>query len=166
MTDDEREESPKHLLRRWRRRCQSAALAHYRAARHYDGCFFWLGSTLIVVSTVAAVLAGRPMFGVPVGELDTLALLISAATVSLASVQVFRNDAARADRHRRTAATYSAIKRDIEHIASTKDRDCSYDSELRLLRLRLRVVAEESPGVPGGIWKKVDADAPSRSAEL
>ena len=166
MEDQSEQTEPLRLLRRWRRRCQSASLAHYKAARYYDACYAWLGGSLIVISIAAAVLAGRPLLGLTSEATNAAALFASAVTVSLASLQVFRNDASRADRHRRTAASYSSIKRDIEQMFVCCDELCSKKGALNDLKLRLRVVAEESLGVPGRIWRRVDQEAPYRTGEL
>jgi hypothetical protein len=141
-------------------------LAHYRTARYHDDWNVWLGGLLIVTSIVAAVLAGRTLFSIDEATTNTLALVASAFTVSLASLQVFRGDASRADGHRRTAAAYSAIKRDIEQMFTNTEGAPANACALEMLKLRLKVVAEESLGVPGRIWRRVDREAPSRSGDL
>lgn len=162
----------RRILKKWRNRCARAALAHYASARRHDLEHLGLGVVLIVVSTISTVLAGRPLFGLAVEWLDNTVLLAAAVTLALATVQVFRNDAARADKHRRTAAAFSEVKREIECMLVDLGGECTPPAsspqglDLSMIKLKLKMLAEESLGVRGSIWRKVDREVSALGREL
>lgn len=83
--------------------------------------------------------------------------VMSVSTLVLACLQIFLQDASRAERYRRTGARYAAVKRDFELLVSQLSTNGRVDeSKLNAAKHRLDELADEALAVPGPVWRSVE----------
>ncbi len=108
------EESIKSLLYEWARRTLMALDAHYDAARFLSRRNYYIDIPAMVLAGVV----GTSVFVTLEQEVDIRIKIvvgpISLVAAVLSTLQIFLKYAERAQKHKHTAARYSAIKREIK----------------------------------------------------
>jgi len=144
------------LLRKWQQRARTNQMQHYEAAKIFDRAHRALGIPVVVLSTVVgtAVFATlQKQVGLKiqlfVGSLSVLAAI-------LAALQTFLRFSERAEKHRSTAATYSAVRHGIEMVTHEPVALRGPLKEfLEGIRTQIDSLAQSAPNVPDRVWRRI-----------
>jgi hypothetical protein len=155
MVANGKERSIIDLLAAWNWRAKRASLSQYETARRLDRRHYLLGILLVSCSVISTCLAGRALFGLSNVTLDSFMTVFSAATLTIACLHVFLQDAARAERYRRSGSRFAAIKREIEQALAWPNTNLS-EPFLNSVRKQLDDLSGEALPIPDRVWKYVD----------
>jgi len=136
----------------WLKRAREALFSHYTAAEKYDRLNRRLGIPVLILTTIVgtSVFASLQQKVDPI--LQILVGLISVAAAILAGLQTFLGFAERAERHRMTAARYSALRREIEFLLAVENTKFHDPEHLDALRVKIDKLGEEAPSITSKIW--------------
>jgi hypothetical protein len=145
------------LLTKWLNRSHIVLAAHHHASAVLDGRRYWLGISVIILTSfvgtsIFATLQGSP--NLPVKITVGLASFLAA---TLASLQTFLRYEERAERHRSAGIKYGMIMRELEQKVAFPPKE--EDELLRFIddiRIRWDKLNEESPIIPRAIWNRFD----------
>lgn len=144
----------------WYRRARESQFAHYKAA---DRCTR-LSRRLGVPSVLLCAAAGTTLFATLEndGSAPSLRLVVGLVTLlagALTGLQTFLGLPELANKHRSAAASYGAIRREIEQWQSLPPTTRSaVKSAMESIRNRLDDVALSVPDVPERAWKDAQRD--------
>ena len=142
---------PNELLINWLRGVKKAQIAYTRSAVHLEKLHYWLGGTVIVLSTLASTSLFATSFYVKVAS--SIASVIAAI---LASFQTFYRLSERAEKFRAIGAKYGQLRRDIEHkLAFLPESQEKLENYAELLLEKQNRIKEEAPPTPQWIWEEV-----------
>jgi hypothetical protein len=148
------------LLRQWLKRVRESAFAHYAAEEHYSRLHYYVG----LPATALAAIVGTTVFASLDAAVDIRIKfgvgLISVVTAIATGLQTFLRLPEQAERHRKVAGEYGAVRRQIEQNLVFNDR-ATYDL-IDEIRKRIDAIVANAPNVPKKIWtiaeKQADAD--------
>jgi hypothetical protein len=143
------------LVEKWTCTVDRATSGHYEAARHLDGRHRFIGLLLLSCSVAATCLAGRAMFYLPIAILDSFMTVFSAMTLAIACAHVFLKDEQRAEEHRRKAARYAVLRRELEQLQCAPSDPTQ--SQLTDIRTQMADLTEVGLTIPARIWTKTEA---------
>jgi hypothetical protein len=142
---------PIELLKAWLKRARENQFAHYAAARRLEKRHSRIGipaavlSAIVGTSVFASLEANvQPWMKIAVG-------LLSVTAAILTSLQTFWRFSERAERHRKAAAEYASIRREMEQYLTFAD-GVTLDTMGRL-RKRLDDLASEFPSIDSKDWE-------------
>jgi hypothetical protein len=141
------------LLTRWLKRARESLFSHYTAAENCAKLNRRLGIPVLILTTIVgtSVFASLQQKVDPI--LQILVGLISVAAAILSGLQTFLGFAERAEKHRMTAARYSALRREIEFLLTFENNTKLHDPEhLDALRIKIDKLGEEAPSITSKIW--------------
>jgi hypothetical protein len=130
-------------------------MAHYQMADTLESRGRFLGVPVILLTALigTGVLASVATDVIPNGSKIVAGLLSLAASV-LSSLQTFFNYSDRAEKHRNSAARFGVVRRKLENLYAQRSEAISQQL-VDSLRQELDALAQESPRVPGGVFRKV-----------
>ena len=142
------------LLEKWTCTVDRATSGHYAAARRMDDLHYFIGLVLLFCAVVSTCLAGRAVFSIPIVTVDSFMTVFSAMTLVIAVAHVFLRHEVRAENHRRKAARYAALRRELEQLCAL-DRTQLTTSQLTDIRTRMDDLSEDGLTIPARIWTKL-----------
>lgn len=148
------------VLGAWYRRARESQFAHYRAANHYAAASRWLGVPSVLLSAVVGTtLFATLQEGGVAPALQVGAALVALAAAALSALQTFLGCDEKAAKHRAAAASYGAVRREIEQhqLMRTQSRT---DAEglVDTLRRHLDDVGASAPDISSRLWKAAQND--------
>ncbi len=141
------------LLVKWLERARTNQLQHYKAADYYSRANNLLGIPAAILSAVV----GTAVFSTlekKVGlRIELIVGSLSVLTAILAALQTFLRYAERAEKHRSVAASYGAMRKQIEEIGYLPVNQRGGLKEfLDGLRAQADSLAQGAPSPPPSIW--------------
>ena len=141
-----------NLLTKWHRKTKIAHIAYTRSATYFERIHYWLGGTIIVLSTIAStsIFATSLTFKI-------VASIASIAAAILAGFQTFYRLSERAEKYRLVSAKYGDLSMEIELCLSriNQDQDQNLEQNLQTIFGKLQRIREEAPTAPQKIWDSV-----------
>src|ERR1700761_9501576 len=150
----------KPILLKWLDRARTNQLQHYSAATYYSRLNNWLGIPAVITSAVV----GTTVFATLQKQVELKTQLvvgaISVLTAILAALQTFVRYSEKAEKHRSVAASYSAIRKQIEEIGYLPlESRGSLKEFLDGLRAQFDALAQSAPAPPSSVWRAFRKDA-------
>lgn len=151
------EATPANLLRRWLKRARESSFAHYSSETFLNNLHLILG----VPATIFAAVVGTAVFSSLANSvsiwLKITVGLFSIITAVLSGLQTFLRFSEKAERHRKTAVDYGAVRRLIEqHLVYTDHLTYEISNNIRE---HLDTIAAEAPNVSARIWARAQRKA-------
>jgi hypothetical protein len=106
------------LLERYRLRAHRMARAQFLAGKRAHSMHVGLGIPVVVLTTAVGTTIFSSLGASPDSALVIVAGLVSLLAAALAALQTFLGFAERAEKYRTSAAEYSALKRDLDVLAT------------------------------------------------
>ena len=160
VTDEKRLFEPadsRELLRGWLLHAHKGRDRHDSAARHYENRRSGLGVPTIVLSTAVGTSVFASLGHSPAIWAQVSVGLLSVTAGLLSALQTFFDYPGRAERHRKAAAKYKTVIRELEEVLATPDLSATRDHAwLDALRQRFDALEEETPVVASGIFDEVE----------
>jgi hypothetical protein len=143
------------VLKDWLRRARESQHTHYELARHYNGLNSLFSLPVIIINTVMATSVFASLQTNVSSFWKVVFGLASVLAASIAAIQAYLRFVERSERHRRLAASYSAVRRSIEEaLALPIHQRGEIRHALASVRTELDHLAQESPDIPRFIWKR------------
>lgn len=155
------------LLEEWFRRARENQHAHRDCGDHFSRFHLFFGVPTIVLTALAGVVAlfTFQRSGMP-GVQITIGLLCVLASV-LAALHTFLRFAERAEKHRRSAAAYARVRRELEYLKTFPPGDTTeLESRLHKISDYIDALEKESPDVPNSIREKTLEYLPPSSGSI
>lgn len=145
------------LLRGWLLHAHKCRDRNELASRRYEGHRSSFGIPTIALSTIVgtAVFASLDKQAGTWGHVVIGLLSVTAAVLS--ALQTFFDYPERAERHRRAAAKYKAIIRELEEVLAPDSSKAHDTAWLDTIRGQLDTLEEGTPVVAPGIYEEVEA---------
>ena len=151
------------LVTDWFRRAREAQAIHYECGAYFSRMNYWLGIPTIAFTTIVGTAVFATLEKSSDGELKIAIGLISILASLLAALQTFLGFSERAVEHKRTAAGYSVVRRELEYLKTFHgDNEQELAQRLKKVQQDMDHLAELSPGVPRRIWDRKISDLQAR----
>lgn len=139
------------LLRRWCDEMHINEEGHYNSAKYYEVLHRWLGYPVIVFS---ALVASSAYFAIdsldhPLAKITAIAM--GAISVVLSSIQSFAKFTERVESHRTSGAEFSCLRREIEILAESPERQVSFE-DMNKIRRQIDSLTKNSLPIPKRYW--------------
>lgn len=138
---------------RWYRRLRESQFGHHEAYLQYTSLHYKFAIPAVLFSTFIGSSLFLTLNLNKSIETQIIVGLISLASSVIASFQVFFNFSEKAEEHKRAAARYGSLRREMERIA-TLDKDDRIILSALIANL-INHVSEDSPTIPKKAWDKV-----------
>ncbi|HKQ08226.1 MAG TPA: SLATT domain-containing protein [Blastocatellia bacterium] len=137
------------LLADWFRRVRESQHMHYDASHYFSRLHYYLGIPTMILTSLVGTAVFASLDKQSVGDIKILVGLVSILASVLATLQTFLGLSERAERHRVTAASYSAIRRQLEMIKTFQPEEKEkLIQTLTDIRDQMDSLAKSSPEVP------------------
>jgi len=147
-------ETQKIIILKWINRYKRAQIAHSHTAIDYGRFHFFLGITLIVLTTASCVLIFATDQRIP----QWLSPSVSIAAALFAYLQTFLQLSEQADTHRKVARRYGAMKKNLEYLLEFSNTSACLSEEINTVRIKADEIASESPHASSRRWKTAKAE--------
>lgn len=145
------------LLKYWRFRIHRVQIAHYECARYFERLHLWLGLPAVVLSTVVGTTVFASLSKVTDLAFQIAVGLLSVIAAVLTGLQTFLRYSELAERHRLVGARFANLKHRIELLtAFPPATEAEFNSSLQSVEDAWSKLREESPMLPGRIWKRIE----------
>lgn len=145
------------LLEYWRFRMHRVQLAHYECARHFERLHLWLGLPAVALSTLVGTTVFASLSKVTDISLQITVGLLSVVAAVLTGLQTFLRYSELAEKHRLAGARFANLKHRIELLtAFPPATETEYNSSLHGVEEVWSKLREESPMLPGRIWRRIE----------
>lgn len=145
------------LLENWRFRMHRVQLAHYECARHFERLHLWLGLPAIILSTLVGTTVFASLSKVTDVALQITVGLLSVIAAVLTGLQTFLRYSELAEKHRLAGARFANLKHRIELLATfPPETEAEFSSSLKGMEEVWSTLREESPMLPGRIWRRIE----------
>jgi hypothetical protein len=141
--------NPNNLLTDWLARVKKAQIAYTRSATSFEKMHYWLGGSIIVLST----LAGASLFAT-----DFYIKVASSIAAVLAGFQTFYRLSERAEKFRVIGSKYGELKMELEQKLTFPPPEPEFELYVESFRERWNKLREEAPPAPQRIWDKIRKD--------
>jgi hypothetical protein len=138
------------LLRRWLKRVRESSLAHYAAEEYYSRLHYYVGLPASVLAAIVGTTVFASLDAAVDVKLKFLVGLISVLTAISTGLQTFLRYPERAERHRKAAGEYAAIRREIERNLVFPDH--AKFEVVDQIRKRIDGIGADAPNVPARLW--------------
>jgi hypothetical protein len=146
----------RELLAAWARRTRTSKVSHYAMAHRLGRRAQWLGLPVMLITVLVGTSAFASIASQAVSIEAKLAVgLLSVLATVLSSLQTFFKYPERAEQHRRSAAKYGAIERELEVLFAAGGAAVD-PVQVAALRAKLDRLAEDAPH---GTWQVFVEDA-------
>jgi len=146
-------ENPRELLTDWLERVRKAQIVYTRSATTFEKIHYWLGGTIILLSTLAGVSLFATMLYLKVAS--SIASIIAAI---LAGFQTFYRFSERAEKFRLTGVRYSELRIELEQKLTFLPQNSELEQYVESFRERWNKLREDAPPAPQRIWDKINPD--------
>ena len=154
------------LIRAWLRRARESQMQHYDLANHLSGYDKLFGVPVIVLTTLVSAEVFTSAVELEIPAVAKLIVgFLGLAAVFLSSLQTFFKFSERAEKHKVAAARYGAVRRKLEELYAKKNGQ-GLSEQISYLREELDRLAQESPEVPTGVYKKIQKNDFSVQADV
>jgi hypothetical protein len=145
--------NPGELLTDWLHRVKKAQIVYTRSAASLEKIHYWLGGTIIVLSTLAGASLFATMLYLKVAS--SIASIIAAV---LAGFQTFYRLSERAERFRLIGAKYGELRMELEQKLTFLPQEPELEQYVESFRERWNRLREDAPPAPQRIWDKISKD--------
>jgi hypothetical protein len=145
------------LLSQWRNGLRIEHIAQHRSATRCELCGRLLGVGAIVLSAVVGTAIFASLSTSPDARLQIAAGMLSIGAAVLTALQTFLNYPERAERHRKAALAYGALRRKLEQRMSTAQSQSEPAALLSEFREVWDAVDGNAPVVPQRLHNRVVA---------
>lgn len=143
------------LLEFWFNRANEREKLNYGAANIYVAWHYALGIPVLLLTAVAASDLFTNLARTATGRMALAISILRVLVPVLAGLQTFMNLSERAEKHRKIAANYGSIKRQIkELLAFHRDQISEFEKATTDLRAKIDALALEEPSVPRYIFTR------------
>lgn len=143
-------EGVNELLVNWLRRVKKAQIAYTRSATYFEKRHYWLGSTIILLSTFAGTSLWATNLNIKI--VSSIASIISAI---LAGFQTFFRLAERAEKFRLVGAKYGKLRLDLEHKINFLHEGEELEQYAESVLQEWNRIQNEAPPAPQWMWDKI-----------
>lgn len=150
---NEESETPSQLLRDWFRRVRESQHVHYSCANYFGRLHLLLGVPTVIFTILVGTAVFTSLEKQDIGSFKILVGLVSILAAILSGLQTFLRFSERAEKHRATAAGYSAVRRHLEFLATFPPSSVEgWKQALAEVRKQMDDLTKSSPEVPASIF--------------
>jgi len=129
---------------------------HYESAKYYARAHNLLGIPVVVFSSIVGTTVFATLQKQVALRSQIIVGAVSVLAAVLAALQTFLRFSERAEKHRSIAASYSAIRRQLELVLNEPIEIRGNTKELvDSIKTRFDSLADAAPNVPNRVWKQV-----------
>ena len=141
--------NPSELLEDWLRRVKKAQIAYTRSATYLEKQHYWLGTSIIILSTLTAAFLFSTDFWIKAAS-----SVMSIVAAILAFLQTFFRLSERAEKCRITGVKYGELRMEIEQKMFFQPQGEELERYADSVLSRWNRIREEAPTAPQNIWDK------------
>lgn len=139
----------RNLLDEWFRRIRENQYIHYRCANHFSALNRWIGVSAIQLSFFVSTAVFASIQTEATGGWKIVMAVSSLVAGGLSLLHTFFGYSERAESHRRTAAKYADLRRQIEEVwFISSSKRINIVQRISAIRLESSSIAENSAEVP------------------